>query len=72
MTDAELKFSLILIAVLLVKELIWERNENTVQQYFFKMPALLRWGFYIILVFSIIYLGHYGNGNEHACIYFQF
>ncbi|MDR1198658.1 MAG: MBOAT family protein [Prevotellaceae bacterium] len=72
LTGAELKFSLILIAVLLIKEMIWERNENTVQQYFFKIPALLRWVFYVILVLSLIYLGHYGNGNEHSFIYFQF
>ena len=68
----ELKFSLILILILFLKEMMWEKNENIIQKKFFKLPFLFRWIFYIILILSIVYFGQYGNGNENSFIYFQF
>ncbi|MDR2127112.1 MAG: MBOAT family protein [Prevotellaceae bacterium] len=68
----ELKFSFLLIAILMIKEIIWERNYKSVQTKFFKLPLIWRWLFYVILVLSIVYLGQYGGDNENAFIYFQF
>jgi hypothetical protein len=68
----ELKLSFILIGILLLKELVWEKNETFVPKYFYKTPIIFRWIFYIVLVLSIIYLGQYGSGNENSFIYFQF
>jgi D-alanyl-lipoteichoic acid acyltransferase DltB (MBOAT superfamily) len=72
LNSAELKFSFLLIFILLIKEIIWERNYNLIQTKFFRLPLLFRWLFYIILVLSIIYFGQYGGDNENAFIYFQF
>ncbi|MDR2847587.1 MAG: hypothetical protein LBV39_00630 [Bacteroidales bacterium] len=68
----ELKLTFFLIGVLLVKEIIWEWKDLWLQNRFFKLPAMLRWAFYIVFVLSMVYLGQYGNGNENSFIYFQF
>ena len=68
----ELTLSFILLGILTIKGLVWEKSETAVSAFFFKLPAVLRWVFYIVFVLSIIYFGHYGNGNEHSFIYFQF
>ena len=68
----ELKFTFLLIGVLMLKGLVWEKNETAVSAFFYKLPAVLRWLFYIFFVLSIVYLGHYGNGNDNSFIYFQF
>jgi len=68
----ELKLSFILIAILLLKEILWEKDETLVPRYFAKTPAVLRWIFYVLMMLSIVYLGQYGTGNENAFIYFQF
>ncbi|GHT01744.1 O-acyltransferase [Bacteroidia bacterium] len=69
---AELKFSILLIVVVLVKEIIWEKDDTVVQRWFYKLPAIVRWIFYSIFVLSMVYFGQYGNGTEHSFIYFQF
>ncbi|MDR3227360.1 MAG: MBOAT family protein [Prevotellaceae bacterium] len=68
----ELNLSFILIGILLLKEIVWEKNETFVPNYFYKTPTIIRWIFYIVFVLSIVYLGQYGNGNENSFIYFQF
>ncbi|GHT01740.1 O-acyltransferase [Bacteroidia bacterium] len=69
---AELKFSALLLTVLLVKEIVWERDDLAVQQGFYKLPAIVRWVFYIAFVLSIVCYGQYGGDNENSFIYFQF
>jgi hypothetical protein len=69
---AELKLSALLIGILLLKEIFWEKNDTSVQKYFFKMPVIVRWIFYIAFVLSIVYYGQYGGDNENSFIYFQF
>jgi D-alanyl-lipoteichoic acid acyltransferase DltB (MBOAT superfamily) len=68
----ELKLSLILIVIILLKEMVWEKSETFVPAFFYKIPLILRWIFYIAFVLSIIYFGQYGGENENAFIYFQF
>ncbi|MDR3094548.1 MAG: MBOAT family protein [Bacteroidales bacterium] len=68
----ELKLTFGLIGVLLLKEIICEWKDGWLQNRFFKLPALVRWAFYIAFVLSMVYLGQYGNGNENSFIYFQF
>ena len=72
LTAIELQFTFILIGILLLKELIWEKSETLVPSYFYKAPAILRWIFYIAFVLLMVYFGQYGNGNENSFIYFQF
>jgi D-alanyl-lipoteichoic acid acyltransferase DltB (MBOAT superfamily) len=68
----ELKLSFLLLSLLLAKEIIWEKRGEQVSAFFFKLPGLLRWIFYIAFVLSIVYFGQYGGENENAFIYFQF
>ena len=68
----ELSLSFILLGILAVKGLVWEKSETAVSAFFYRMPSVMRWIFYIVFVLSIVYFGHYGNGNEHSFIYFQF
>jgi D-alanyl-lipoteichoic acid acyltransferase DltB (MBOAT superfamily) len=69
----ELNLTWILLVILLVKEIVWERYEQTLHTTSLqKIPTIFRWIFYIIFVLSIIYLGQYGGANENAFIYFQF
>jgi D-alanyl-lipoteichoic acid acyltransferase DltB (MBOAT superfamily) len=72
LNSAELKFSFLLLALLLVKEMLWERKSEVIEKRFYKIPIIFRWIFYIALVLSIVYFGQYGTGNEHSFIYFQF
>jgi D-alanyl-lipoteichoic acid acyltransferase DltB (MBOAT superfamily) len=72
LTARELYFTFILIGILLLKGLVWEKSETIVPDYFYKTPAILRWAFYIAFVLFIVYFGQYGNGNENSFIYFQF
>ncbi|MDR3329385.1 MAG: MBOAT family protein [Prevotellaceae bacterium] len=69
---AELKLSLILIGILLLKEMVWERDEALVPKYFYRIPPVFRLIFYVAFVLALVYFGQYGNGNENSFIYFQF
>ncbi|MDR2972057.1 MAG: MBOAT family protein [Bacteroidales bacterium] len=72
LNEAELKISFILLGILLLKEIIWEWKGEIIETGFYKIPGILRWIFYIVLVLSIVFFGQYGTGNEHSFIYFQF
>jgi len=68
----ELILTFILLGILLLKGMAWEKSETIVPAFFYKLPFVFRWIFYIVFVLVIIYFGQYGNGNEHSFIYFQF
>ena len=73
LNSRELWVIAITIGILFLKELLWERNEQAIPNFFFKkVPMIFRWCFYIAFVLSIVYFGQYGGGNEHSFIYFQF
>ncbi|GHS85735.1 alginate O-acetyltransferase [Bacteroidia bacterium] len=69
---AELKLSLALILIVLVKEILWKRYDKQIQTNFFRIPLIFRWLCYLVLILSIVYFGQYGGDNENAFIYFQF
>jgi D-alanyl-lipoteichoic acid acyltransferase DltB (MBOAT superfamily) len=68
----ELKLAFLLLGVLLLKEIWWERKGEQVSTFFFKFPVIFRWLFYVVFVLSIVYFGQYGGSNENAFVYFQF
>ncbi len=73
LNSRELWLIAITIGILFIKELICERNEQTLRNLFFnKIPLIFRWCFYVAFILSIVYFGQYGGGNEHSFIYFQF
>ncbi|MDR2064400.1 MAG: MBOAT family protein [Prevotellaceae bacterium] len=72
LNSVELKLSLVLILIILLKEMVWEKSETSVPAVFYKMPLIFRWIFYIAFILSIVYFGQYGGENENAFIYFQF
>jgi D-alanyl-lipoteichoic acid acyltransferase DltB (MBOAT superfamily) len=68
----ELNLSFLLLGMLLLKELWWECKGEQASRFFFKLPVIFRWLFYVVFVLSIVYFGQYGGANENAFIYFQF
>ncbi|HRQ28641.1 MAG TPA: MBOAT family O-acyltransferase [Saprospiraceae bacterium] len=72
LNDIELRFSFVLLIILLSCEILWEWKGSKVEIFFYKIPRGFRWVFYLVLVLSMVYLGKYGSGNEHSFIYFQF
>jgi D-alanyl-lipoteichoic acid acyltransferase DltB (MBOAT superfamily) len=68
----EIKLTFWLLAILLIKEMLWENKGERISTKFYTIPAIFRWVFYIILILSIVYFGQYGGENENAFIYFQF
>lgn len=68
----EFKFTLFLLSLLMVVELILKRNQEKIENFFFNKSFLLRWCVYIIIIISTIYLGVYGVGSDNTFIYFQF
>ena len=72
LNNAELKLSFFLLALLLIKEILWEWKGELIETLFYKIPRLFRWIFYLVFVLTIVYFGQYGTGNEHSFIYFQF
>ena len=72
LNKAELKWSFILLAILVLKEILWEWKGVMIEARFYKAPGIFRWIFYIVFVLLMIYFGQYGTGNEHSFIYFQF
>jgi D-alanyl-lipoteichoic acid acyltransferase DltB (MBOAT superfamily) len=68
----EFHLTWILLSIVLVKEIIWERNETGLSTFFYKWPSIFRWIFYIAFVLSVVYFGQYGGANENTFIYFQF
>jgi len=72
LNSREFTFALWLIAGMMVYEVIAEKWSEALQERFYAGYYLLRWGVYLILTLSIIYLGAYGAGNDNSFIYFQF
>lgn len=72
LNSREFTFALWLIAGMMVYEIIAEKWSDALQERFYAGHYLLRWGVYLILTLSIIYLGAYGAGNDNSFIYFQF
>jgi alginate O-acetyltransferase complex protein AlgI len=62
------KFTLILIILFLIIEWFGRENQYALEKFGLNTPKVIRWGFYYILVFSIIYFA----GSEKQFIYFQF
>ncbi|MDO9634052.1 MAG: MBOAT family O-acyltransferase [Paludibacter sp.] len=72
LNSREFSFSLWLIAGMMLYEIIAERWSETIQEKFYSGHYLFRWGVYLLMALSIIYLGAYGAGNDNSFIYFQF
>lgn len=69
---AEFKFALLLIAAIVSGEIFGEARTSDLYRKFAGMKTFWRWGFYIIAVLAIIYLGSYGTAHDNSFIYFQF
>ena len=70
--NVEFKFSLYLLAGLMVIELLLKKWQEKVENIFFNKLFLTRWIVYITIILSTIYLGVYGIGSDNTFIYFQF
>lgn len=68
----ELKFAFFLLGAGMLFEWIVEKWGETLSQWFYKNPLIVRWSVYLAIVLSIIYLGSYGSGTDNTFIYFQF
>ena len=72
----EMVFSLLLLTVLMSFEYVAEgmerKGNNILNVLVFSRSCVLRWGFYFVLVFSIILFGVYAPNNDNRFIYFQF
>lgn len=68
----EMKFTLYLLAGLMLIELFLKNRQEKVEDFFFNKFFPLRWVVYVVLIVATIYLGVYGVGNDNAFIYFQF
>jgi len=62
------KVTLILIIIFLIIEWFGRENQYALEKFGLKIPQVIRWGFYYILVFAIFYFA----GSEQQFIYFQF
>lgn len=70
--QAEFYFTLILIVLMFGVELIQE-NVDELYLKFVQKPAALRWTFYSLVLFTLLFFGSYGSGlGDNAFIYFQF
>ena len=76
MKTNELIFTFILLAILMIMEYVSERLERKGKKLtdvmILNRPAVIRWGVYLILIFSIIFFGVYATNNDNSFIYFQF
>jgi len=72
LNTAELKLVVWLLVMVLLVEIISEKNEKKIPGLLNSLPAAVRWTGYIAMTLMIVFYGHYGNGNEHSFIYFQF
>lgn len=68
----EMKFTLYLLAGLMLIELFLKNRQEKMEDFFFNKFFPLRWAVYVVIVVATIYLGVYGIGNDNAFIYFQF
>ncbi len=70
--QVEFKFTLYLLAGLMLIELFLKNRQDKVEDFFFNKFFPLRWIVYIAIVLATIYLGVYGIGSDNTFIYFQF
>jgi D-alanyl-lipoteichoic acid acyltransferase DltB (MBOAT superfamily) len=68
---SEFAFSLYLLAGLIIYEIVMEKYGDSLSKWFYS-HFLIRWFVYLLLIFSVTFLGVYGPGNDNAFIYFQF
>jgi hypothetical protein len=62
------KVTFILIIIFLIIEWFGRENQYALEKIDLKIPKVIRWIFYYILVFAIFYFA----GSEQQFIYFQF
>ncbi len=62
------KILFVILAIFLLIEWIGREERFAIAKFGFRFPALLRWGFYVILALSILYF----SGGKQNFIYFQF
>lgn len=72
LNNAEISLTFIILLIVILKEILWERSGDNIETSFYKIPGIFRWSFYVLFILTIIYFGQYGSGNEHSFIYFQF
>jgi D-alanyl-lipoteichoic acid acyltransferase DltB (MBOAT superfamily) len=68
----EFKFTLYLLAGLMLIELLLKNRQEKMEEFFFNSFFPLRWIVYLVIILSTIYLGVYGIGSDNTFIYFQF
>jgi len=69
----EFRLALWLVIGIMIFEVIMEKDGEKLRAWFVGKNALIvRWFVYLLLIFSIIYLGSYGAANDNTFIYFQF
>lgn len=72
LNSLELKFTLVLLIIYMLFELINEKNDN-LYQWFTSKSLFFRWSVYISLLVFVLLFGSYGVGlNDNNFIYFQF
>jgi len=62
------KGTFLLIILFLIIEWFGRENQYALEKFGLKFPQVIRWGFYYILVFAILFFA----GSEQQFIYFQF
>jgi D-alanyl-lipoteichoic acid acyltransferase DltB (MBOAT superfamily) len=62
------KMLFVLILVFIIIEWFGRENQYALEKFNLKIPRVIRWGFYYIIVFIIFYFA----GSEQQFIYFQF
>lgn len=62
------RVTFLLIILFLIIEWFGRENQYALEKFGLKIPQVIRWGFYYILVFAIFYFA----GSEQQFIYFQF
>ena len=70
LTVPTVKLYILFILLLFFLLIEWNGRENqyALEKFGFRLPRLIRWGFYYLLVFAIFYFA----GSEQQFIYFQF
>ena len=68
----ELVFTLGLLAVLCLVEILCERKGVLLAQRYLDAPSVVRIALLVLLVLIIVFLGRYGIGSDSRFIYFQF
>lgn len=72
LNSRELSFALFMVLGIMLYEVLGEKYGERILERFYTSSVVVRWGFYLIMTLSIIYLGSYGAANDNSFIYFQF